>query len=33
LTVILLYVIEMNLRARIFEDSEYILIKSFQLNK
>jgi hypothetical protein len=30
---ILLYVIEMNLRARTFEDSEYILIKSFQLNK
>jgi len=30
---ILLYVIEMNLTARTFEDSEYILIKSFQLNK
>jgi hypothetical protein len=30
---ILLYVIEKNLRARTFENSEYVLIKSFQLNK
>src|SRR5215208_4991782 len=30
---ILLYVIEKNLRARTFENSEYVLMKSFQLNK